>query len=94
MHRNAEGAVCGTPAGLAALPLGLRPLDSLPCVLPTKTPLRRSCRLHPLCEVDSGTRLRVEFSQAVFRPELSDFALSNYLPVIIHETGFVPASSY
>ena len=32
MHRNAEGTVCGT---LHQGPI--RPLDILPCVLPTKT---------------------------------------------------------
>ena len=46
MHRNAQGAVCGTPERPAVGPF--RALDILPPDLPTKTPLRRSARLHPV----------------------------------------------
>jgi len=41
-------AMCGTPARLAVRPKYL--LDCLPPGLPTKTPLRQSCRPHPAME--------------------------------------------
>ena len=46
MHRNVQGAVCGTPERPAVGPFRL--LDILPPDLPTKTLLRRSARLHPV----------------------------------------------
>ena len=85
-------AVCGTPLGLASGPIC--PLDSMPCVLPTKTLLCRWSGHIPLRKVDGKTYFKAKIRQASVRPQFTDFALSHFPPTAFHEKGRVPAFGY